>query len=226
MGVGMGVSEPKAPALEGDDLGMVEEPVEDGRGAWHITEELAPVFERAVAGHDGASELMPPHDDLEEVFAAVLGQLLHAHVINDEKIGSKVAGERGIVVFDGFLVEEVADDIEDGAVEHGSTLLDGGVADGLGDMGLARSGWSHEEDVASIVEELACGELEELTAWDAGIELPVELIDGLQVSKLCELGTPVELAMIANGKLVLEDKLEELEMAQPAGLGFLKSNIE
>jgi len=224
--LGVGVFEAEALALEGDDLGVVEEPVEDGGGAWHVADELAPIFEWSVAGHDGASGLVSPHDDLEEVFAAVPGELLHAHVVDDEEIGSEVAGERVVVVFDRFFVEEVADDIEDGPVEHGSPLLDGGVADGLGDVGLAGSWWSHEENVSGVVEELAGGEFEELSTWDAGVEVPVELIDGLQVSELCELGAPVELAMIADSELVLEDELEELEVAQSAGLGFVESDIE
>jgi hypothetical protein len=224
--LGMGVLEPIASSFEGDDLGVVEEPVEDGGGAWHVADELAPIFEWSVACHDGASGLVAPHDDLEEVFPAVLGELLHAHVIDDEEIGSEVAGERGVVVFDRFFVEEVADDIEDGSVEHGSALLDGGVADGLGDVGLAGSWWSHEENVACVVEELAGGEFEEVSSWDAGVEVPVELIDGLQVSELRKLGTSFKLAVIANSELVLEDKLKELEVAQSAGLSFVESDIE
>jgi hypothetical protein len=222
----MGVLEPIASTFEGDDLGVVEEPIEDGGGAWHIADELAPIFERSVTGHDGASGLVASHDDLEEVFSAVLGELLHAHVVDDEEIGSEVAGERGIVVFDGFFVEEVADDVEDGSVEHGSALLDGGVADGLGDVGFAGSWWSHEEDVTGIVEELAGGEFEEVSSWDAGVEVPVELIDGLQVSELRELGATVELAVVTNSELVVEDEFKELEVAQPAGLSFLESDVE
>jgi hypothetical protein len=211
--LGKSVLEPIASSFEGNDLGVVEEPVEDGGGAWDVTDELAPVFERSIAGHDGAFGLVASHDDLEEIFPAVLGELLHAHVVDDEEIGSEVARERGVVVLDGFFVEEVANDIEDGSVEHGSALLDGGVADGLGDVGLAGSWWSHEENVAGVVEELASGEFEEVPSWERGVEVPVELIDGLQVSKLCELGTPVELAVIANSELVLEDELEELNVA-------------
>ena len=51
--------------MEGDDLSVVEEAVEDGRGAGHVAQELAPVFEWSVAGHDGASGLVSAHDDLE-----------------------------------------------------------------------------------------------------------------------------------------------------------------
>jgi len=204
----------------------LEESVEDGRGARDIADELAPVFDRAVAGHDGASCLVPSHDDLEEVFTASLGELLHAHVVDDEEIGSEVSSEDGIVMIDGFFVEEVADEIEDGSVEGGSALLDGGIADGLREMGLAGSWWSDEEDVSGLVEELAGGEFKKLPSWEGRIEVPVELIDGLEVSKQGELGSAVELSVVAGDDFVLEDELEELEVAQSAGVGFLESDVE
>ncbi len=56
--------------MEGDDLGVVKEAVEDGRGTGHVAEELTPVFEWSVTGHDGASGLVAAHVDLEQVFAA------------------------------------------------------------------------------------------------------------------------------------------------------------
>ena len=74
------------------DFTVVKEAVEDGRGAGHVTEELAPVFEWSVAGHDGASGLVAAHDDLEQVFAAPLGQLFHSHVVDDQEVGTEVAG--------------------------------------------------------------------------------------------------------------------------------------
>jgi phenylacetate-CoA ligase len=140
-----------ASALEGDDLGVVKEAVEDGRGARHIAQELAPVFEWPVAGHDSASGLVAAHDDLEQVFAAPLGQLFHSHVVDDQEVRTKVAGERGIVIAEGFFVEEVSYDVEYGTIENGAALLDGGVADRLGEVGLAGAWWPHEEDVSGVV---------------------------------------------------------------------------
>lgn len=221
-----GVSEPVAATFEGDDLGGVKEAVEDGGGAWDVADELAPVFEWSVAGHDGAACLVSPHDDLEEVLAASFGQLLHAHVVDDEEIGSQVSGENGVVVIDGFFMEEVSYDIEDGSVESGSALLDGGVADGLGEVCLSGAWWSDEEDISGLVEELAGGQLEELSSWQGRVEVPVELVDGLQVSEQCELGAAIELAVASDGDFVLEDELEELEVAQSACLCFLESDIE
>ena len=100
------------------------------------------------------------------------------------------------------------------------------LADGLGQMGLACAWRPHEEHVAGVVEELAGGQLEELPAGERGVEVPVELVKGFEISEAGELGAAVELAVIADGHFVLEDELEELEMAQAAGLGLLESDIE
>jgi len=42
-----------ASASQGQDGGVVQEAVEDGSGAGHIAQELAPIFERSIGGHYG-----------------------------------------------------------------------------------------------------------------------------------------------------------------------------
>jgi hypothetical protein len=76
------VFEPVALACDGEDLGVMEESVEDGTGGGNVLEELAPLFDRPVAGHDGGSVFIPPHDDLEEVLSRVPGELFEPHVID------------------------------------------------------------------------------------------------------------------------------------------------
>jgi len=75
------VFEPVALAGDGEDLGVMEESVEDGAGGGNVLEELPPLFDWPVAGHDGGSVFIPPHDDLEEVLSGVPGKLFEAHVV-------------------------------------------------------------------------------------------------------------------------------------------------
>ena len=76
----------------------MEETVEDGAGGGDVLEELAPVFEGTVTGHDGGAGLVASHDDFEEVLAGVLGQLLEAHVVDDEQIGLEVAAQEAVTL--------------------------------------------------------------------------------------------------------------------------------
>ena len=76
------------------------------------------------------------------------------------------------------------------------------------------------------MEELAGGQFEDLLAWERGVEVPVELVEWLQVSEQCKLGPTIELPLAVDGKFVLEDEFEELKVVEPAGLGFLDSDVE
>jgi hypothetical protein len=51
-----------------DDLGMLQEAIQDrGRGG-HIADELAPILERSVRGHHSAADFVAAKDDLEQEF--------------------------------------------------------------------------------------------------------------------------------------------------------------
>ena len=66
-----------------DDVGMVQEAVEDGGGGRHVPNELALLFEGTVGGHEGGAHFVAAHNDLEEVFAGLGRELRNAHVVND-----------------------------------------------------------------------------------------------------------------------------------------------
>jgi hypothetical protein len=60
------VFEPLAVAFEGDDFGMVDEPVDHGGCADLVAEDLAPAPEGFVAGHDQGGAFVAAADELEE----------------------------------------------------------------------------------------------------------------------------------------------------------------
>jgi hypothetical protein len=60
------VFEPVGVAFEGDDFGVVDEPVDHGGGGYVVTEGLAPPAEWLVAGDDEAGAFVAGGDELEE----------------------------------------------------------------------------------------------------------------------------------------------------------------
>jgi hypothetical protein len=66
--------QPVAFAGDLDDLGVLEDAVEDGGGGRNVADQLAPVFQWAVGGHHRGADFVTPHDDLEQVLPAPLGQ--------------------------------------------------------------------------------------------------------------------------------------------------------
>ena len=78
------VFHPKAGAFDDYRLGVMEEPVQDGRGEGAvIVEDAGPLFEGFVGGqHDGAA-LVALADDLEEQIGAMLVDRQVAELIQD-----------------------------------------------------------------------------------------------------------------------------------------------
>src|SRR5271166_1314675 len=80
------VPDAHAIALAGDvdDLGMMQEAIQDGAGRRHVTNQLAPILQGSIRGHHRALQLISAHDDLEEELPALGRKLLDPHVVNDE----------------------------------------------------------------------------------------------------------------------------------------------
>ena len=96
VGVGFGIDavlEAVGSSGDVDDIGVVEESVEDGGGGRDVADEFAPLLDWAVGGHEGGPVFVTAHDDLEEVLAGTGWEEFDAHVIENEKVGFDVARE-------------------------------------------------------------------------------------------------------------------------------------
>ena len=146
----------------------------DGRG---VAEELPPVLDGTIRGEDRGGPLVAAHDELEEVLGGGVGQLPHAEVVDDEQGDAGQLGEVGLAgVGEGGLGEL----FEEGvglAVEDAVSLLDGGVADGLGDVTLPRTGRANQQRVLVLGDESCGGELEDERAVDLAVEGEVEGVE-------------------------------------------------
>lgn len=78
------LAQPIAVAADGDDVAVVEEPVEDGGGGHWIAENRAPFAHGAVAGDEQAVALVAARDELEEQMRGVLvkGQIAGSSTIS------------------------------------------------------------------------------------------------------------------------------------------------
>ena len=132
---------PQAIALTGkaDDLGVVQEAVENRRGAGNVADQLAPILQRPVRRHQRRTRLVTPHHHFEEVFAGTLRQLFHPHVVDDEQVGFEVLGQHLLLAADRLVVQEVADYVEDRTIEHDEAGLQRLEAKGLRDVAFAHA---------------------------------------------------------------------------------------
>ena len=210
-------------ALDFDEVGMVEESVEDGGGGRNIADEFAPFFEGTVGGHEGGAEFVAAHDDLEEVFAGFGWELLNAHVVDDEQIAFEVAFQGAFVAGGICVVAQVIKDVEDGAVEDDFAGFDELVANGLGEVAFTSAWRAYEEDVFVTFKEVAGGEVVDLFAVDAGVETEVEAVEGAEFTEVGGFGAALDHALLTHVEFVLEGEFEELKGVEVVASGFLEA---
>ena len=203
--LGSAVFEAVAFAGDLDDLGVVQEAVEDGGGGGDVAKELSPFFDGTVGGHECGTYFVTAHDDLEEVLAAFGRKVFDSHVVDDQQVATHV-GFEGFLVTQGMFVlgAEFGNGVEDGTIENAASGFDQGVADGLGQMALAYSGRADKQHVAVIVGEVSGSQLMDETAVDLGIEGKIEFFEGFEFAEGSGFGAPGDAPLSANVEFVGE----------------------
>jgi len=204
----------------------MEKTIENRCRGRHVADQLAPIFQRPIAGHDRALGLVPPHDDLEQRFSAPLRQVFHAHVVHDQQIGLQVAGQHLLLAVEGLVVQEVADDIEDRAIENDEALLDRLKTDGLRQEGFPGPRRPYEQHVPCFSDKSAGGQIEDSLPRNRGIETEVELIQRLELSEIGRPHAAFDLSFGADQQFILQDQLQELAVRQVVAGRFLQADIQ
>jgi hypothetical protein len=92
-GVDSGVFEAVARTLEGQDLGMVHDPVDHRCGDDLVTEDVAPTGERQVGGQDQRGVFVAAGDQLEEQVRGVLFERDISDLVDDEQTDAPQFGQ-------------------------------------------------------------------------------------------------------------------------------------
>jgi hypothetical protein len=71
-----------APGAAFEDVGVMQEPIEERRDRGGVSEELPPVIDRPVGGQQRRRAFVAPHDQLEEVFGGGVRELAHAEIVD------------------------------------------------------------------------------------------------------------------------------------------------
>ena len=151
----------EAPALVAglDDVAVMREAIEQGRGHFGIAEDARPFAEGEVGGDDHRGAFVEAADEMEQQLAAGLGEGQVAELVeHDEVQAAEVIGDASLAAGAGLgleLVDEV-DDIEEAAA---GTAADAGACDGDGGVALSCARAADQHDVALLLDEVAAGEV-------------------------------------------------------------------
>src|SRR6266404_8962598 len=97
------------------------------------------------------------HGNRGETF--VSRQSLHifgnSTLIDDQQIGLEILAEDFVLAAQGFVVQEVADHVEDGVIQDQEARFDRLIAESLDQERLAHARWSQQKYVAAFADEAA-----------------------------------------------------------------------
>ena len=133
-----------------------------------------------VGGDKHRAALVPTRDELEEQVRAAPLERQVAEFVDDQQLGLGEEGELvGELAF-GLGLGEGGEQRGRADEQDGVAGLDDGAAQRDGEMGLADARRTEQQDVVAGGDEAAGGELAYELGVDAGLELEVEVVEGLR----------------------------------------------
>ena len=154
----------------------MSQPVDSGAAEEPIGEGGAPLFEGQIAGDHGGGALVAFGDEFVEVLILRWLQGLECEVINDEEGYPHQGLKATIVGLHGAGGLELSQESGLGGEDDVVSLTHGLVAEGLGDVALAGTAGSGDEDGDLFVDEAAGGQITDLGLVDVDVESPVEVM--------------------------------------------------
>ena len=127
---------------------------------------------------------------------------------------------------EGLVVEEVADGVEDRAVQHGEPGMDQLVADGLDQVALPHAWRPGQQHVAMLTDEAARRHVVDLLLFDRAVKVPTEVFQGLLLAEPGRLQAPGNQPFLTHGQLVGQHEFQELDIVQAVGRRLLQSHVQ
>jgi hypothetical protein len=211
-----------AQALAGelDAIGVVQETVEDGVGDGGIADDLVPAIHGQLAGDDGGASLVAILDDLEQVAALLVVELLGSPVVEDEQVGPGEAAQHLGVAAVTACQGERGKQPGCPVIDDGEILAAGLVAERASQPAFADTGRPGEQQPMPGTDPLAAGKLEEEAAVQTAGGAEVDVLDAGLMAQTGGTGAGFEALLAAHRHLVVEQQGEPFGMLQGPGLGL------
>ena len=151
----------EAPALVAglDDVAMMGQPIEQGRGHLGVAEDARPLAEVEVGGDDHRGLLVEMADQMKQELSAGLGERQIAELVEDHEVhAGEPISHPAMALGAGFgleLVDQV-DDVEEAAT---SAVADASPGDRDGEMSLSCTCSTDQHAVALVLEKVAGGKI-------------------------------------------------------------------
>ena len=125
-----------------------------------------------------------------------------------------------------FILHEIADQVEDGAIEHLKVHFDCLISHRLSEVRFSNAWRTEEKDILGLADKVAGGQIINVFSVDGWIETPIKVFQRFQAPEIGGFGAAFHHALLADIDFVLADQFQELGMAQPVGDRFLEPHVQ
>ena len=205
---------------------MVQDAVQDRRGNDAVPEYLAPGAEALVGGEDHGAFLIAPADELEEQVGAGLVDGEIADLINDQQSGDDIGLEFLVEFTFGQGFAEGGDHVGGGGKQYPVALLNGFEAESDRQVCLADAGGSRDDDVLTVLDEVAVGEVAQLFFIQGGLVAEVEGVQAFDEREAGHVGTHGDVPGGLGAEFFGEQLVQELGIGPLLLGGVLEQGFE
>ena len=134
-------------SLECDDVGVVDESVQNGVGQGVVTDGFVPVFDGHLCGDKGGRPVIAVFHNLEEVFSFFIRQERSSPVVDDDEVCAQQGAQYAFVAAGGSGDGQFLEEPRGADVAHGEAPSAGLIAEGAGEVAFAHAGGSGNDAV-------------------------------------------------------------------------------
>lgn len=207
-------------------MSVMGQSVEGGIGHDRIGKKGQPVLGRPVACNDDGRPEIALRDYLVEVFRLKRVQSGQTEIVDDEQIRSEVFFHSLLPGLIGPSCQQEAQELHSLCKQDIIAEAAGMVTDDLGDVSFSNAGGAAQKHVLVLFDKSAPAQVPDHLGADPGVEGEIEPFKSLFFFETGPGNAQIELFGLPAFHLVLQEKLEELQISQGVLLGLLKSQIE
>lgn len=172
-------------AFEFEPIGMVNQAVEDGIGDGGVVNDLVPLVDRELAGHERGALSVPIVEDLEQVAVLFARDGGHSEVVDHDESGASHLFEQLHQAAIGLGVLQFAEELRCVIIADTVSIPAGLMSQGASEVGFAGTGRTSDEAVVMALDPLGTTKLIDLCSFEAP---RMAIVDILQCGRHFQLG--------------------------------------
>ena len=198
----------------------MDQAVQNGVSDRGIGNDLVPLVDGKLAGHEGGSLAVAVVEDLQQVAIRFAGDARNAQIIDDQQGGTRHLLEQGQEAAVGLGGLQCTEELGRVIVEGPVSIPAGLVAQGAGQVGFADASRAGDEAVALFLDPLGSAELLDLRSLEAAWVTIINVLQTGRDFELCLLEARRERAVLFPTPLPFDQQAQASFKIQLGDLGL------